>query len=128
MNTVMKFAVLCVAAVAMSGCTNVGGKWTGTIESSTAGTGTLQVNLVQNFLSLSGTWTSDFSGVSRDNGGTVNGRIFGSNVTLTLIPGSLANSCPFAATASASSDGFSGTYSAFDCPITEAGSFALVKE
>jgi hypothetical protein len=69
------------------------GDWTGSITSSTAGTGTLRISLDYLDFQLIGTWASTFPDASFNQQGTASGLRTEDGTTLTLTP-DVGVSCP----------------------------------
>ncbi len=102
------------------------GTWTGTLQDSLAGRGTLVLNLSQANRQVTGTWQSTFPDTRNTNGGTLSGTGPAQDLLITMIwstaqPGA----CSFTITAMLDNndeDHFTGTYVPFDCAPPESGS------
>lgn len=124
--------VLVFVAVGLTACSsgggpapfNYGGQWSGTIQDSVAGSGTITATLTQSGSSIGGTWQATFlAGV---NGGSAVGVINGSQVALELHP-SDAMACPYNVVAHRTGSTLSGNYSAFNCTGTITGTVTISK-
>ena len=127
------FAILIVGTMlALSACTsnggpssfNYGGQWSGVIQDSMAGNGTITATLTQSGSNIGGTWQATFlSGV---NGGSAVGVINGSQVLLELHPSDVM-ACPYNVVANRNGSTLSGNYSAFNCTGTITGTVTISK-
>ncbi len=127
--------VLCVAlAVGTAGCGDSGevsltGTWSGPIQDSVAGPGTVRFTIEENSPVLSGTWLATFADPADTNGGTLAGTFDGHTITITTTS-SLPTPCPLRVTATLQGDHrFTGTYAAFNCStaVTGTGSFDVIR-
>jgi hypothetical protein len=100
------------------------GTWTGTINDSLAGAGSITVTLVQAGSNIAGTWQALFPAVGGSNGGNVVGVIDNTQVIAQLNPSDPAT-CPFDVVAVRSGNTLSGTYAAFDCSIAVTGTLVV---
>lgn len=123
-----------VTSVAVSACSSgsggfgafsYGGTWSGTIQDSVAGNGTIRVALTQAGTTLVGTWSASF--VGSDNGGSLVGLVNGDQVVLELNPSNVY-ACPYDVVATRSGSTMAGTYAAFDCTGTITGRLTVAKE
>lgn len=103
---------------------NYGGQWSGTIQDSLAGPGTVSTTFTQSGSDVGGTWQASFSAGS--NGGTAVGLINGSQLILELYP-SNPLTCPYRLVAQRAGNTISGNYAAFNCLDVVTGTFALTK-
>ena len=105
---------------------NHSGSWTGVINDSVAGTGSVTVSISQSGNTLLGTWqaTFDAGGV---NSGSLEGIIRANDVVIELYP-SQAMACPYRIVAQRSGSTLSGTYVAFNCSIEISGSLSVTKQ
>ena len=124
-------------AVGILSCSNnndpkpLTGTWTGTLQDSLAGRGTLVLNLSQANRQLTGTWQSTFPDGRNSNGGTLSGTGPAQDLLLTMVwstaqPGA----CSFTVTAMLDSndeDHFTGTYVPFNCAQPESGSLDVTR-
>lgn len=101
-----------------------GGQWSGTIQDSVAGPGTVTVTLTQSSSTLSGTWQAAFTAGS--NGGSAVGTINGNQVVLELHPASVLV-CPYRAILNRSGNTLSGNYTAFNCLDSVTGTVTITK-
>lgn len=128
-------SILLIASilVGLSACTsggapsgfNYGGQWSGTIQDSQAGNGTITATLTQSGTDIGGTWEATFA--SGTNGGSAVGTINGSQVVFELQP-SLALACPYRVVAHRSGSTLSGNYAAFNCSGTITGTLTITKK
>jgi ABC-type glycerol-3-phosphate transport system substrate-binding protein len=100
------------------------GTWTGTINDSLAGAGTITVTLVQAGSNIAGTWQALFPAVGGSNGGNIVGVIDNTQVLAQLNP-SDPTTCPYDVVAVRSGNTLSGTYAAFDCTIAVTGALVV---
>jgi hypothetical protein len=108
---------------------SVNGNYSGTIQDSFYGPGSIQLTLSQTGGSLTGTYQDAFTSGAASGGsitGTVNN---GVSLSATLTPGNPAV-CPANLTGSITNGGanISGTYSAFNCTGTETGTFNVSRQ
>ncbi len=102
----------------------VAGNYSGSLQSSYAGAGTMFATIAQSGSSLSGTWgTATALG---NNSGSLSGTASGSTVSLRATP-SNPLTCPFNATATFDGRVLTGTYAAFNCSVADGGTFSLAK-
>jgi hypothetical protein len=107
------------------------GTWTGTLQDSLAGRGTLVLHLSQAHRQLTGTWQSTFAEARNNNGGTLSGTGPARDLLITLVwstaqPGA----CSFTVTAMLDindEDHFTGTYVPFNCTQPESGSLDVAR-
>jgi hypothetical protein len=107
------------------------GTWTGTLQDSLAGRGTLVLNISQAQRQLTGTWQSTFPDGQYTNGGTLSGIGPAQDLLITMVwttaqPGA----CSFTVTAMLDNndeDHFTGTYSPFNCTQPESGSLDVTR-
>lgn len=98
------------------------GNWQGVAQDSAAGTGVFRATLTQNGSSVTGTWFIQFPAAAFQNSGSVSGTATNTSLSLTLTP-SDPTTCPFRLSANASGNQMSGTYAAFNCTGSIAGTF-----
>jgi hypothetical protein len=106
---------------------DVTGNYTGTIQDSVAGAGTITASLAQTNAEVTGTFKVAFKNVAQNNSGSVSGTISGATATVTLTP-SVTTSCPFKLTAQVQSPQISGTYAAFNCQQAVSGTIAVTRQ
>ncbi len=102
------------------------GNWQGVAQDSAAGTGVFRVTLTQNGGSIAGTWLIQFPAAGYQNSGSASGTANGSSLSATLTP-SDPTTCPFRVTANASGNQMTGTYAAFNCAGSIAGTFTATR-
>ena len=127
MNVVRLAALVLVfvlAACAPGSSFNYSGQWTGTIQDSLGGPGTISASIAQSGRNLTGTWSATFN--SGNSGGSLTGVVTGNSVVVELEPSNREN-CPFRLVANRSGNTMSGDYSAFDCTRTVTGTISLTK-
>ena len=124
-------------AVVLLGCSSdndprpLTGSWTGTLQDSLAGRGTLVLNISQTAKQLTGTWQSTFPDAQYNNGGTLSGTGPGQDLMITMVwstaqPGA----CSFTVTAMLDTndeDHFTGTYVPLSCGQPESGSLDVTR-
>ena len=98
------------------------GNWQGVAQDSAAGTGVFRATLTQNGGSVTGTWFIQFPAAAFQNSGSVSGTATNTSLSLTLTP-SDPKTCPFHLSANGSGNQMSGTYAAFNCTGSIAGTF-----
>jgi hypothetical protein len=106
---------------------DITGTWTGTLNDSLAGVGTVRLTIIQSGSRLSGTWASTFQDPTFSNSGTLTGTYSGTSATITLTPGG-QGACPFRVTATPTATAITGTYAAVNCQIAIGGSVTVTKE
>jgi hypothetical protein len=129
-----------VLACALGGCggqstssptsVSVNGNYSGTIQDSFYGAGSIQLTLSQTGGSLMGTYQDAFPAVGAASGGSLTGTVNnGVSLSATLTPGN-PTICPFNLTGSITNGGaaISGTYSAFNCTGTETGTSSVTRQ
>lgn len=99
------------------------GNWQGVAQDSAAGTGVFRATLAQSGASVTGTWFIQFPLAAFQNSGSVSGTANGTGLSITLTP-SDPTTCPFRLTANASGNQMTGTYAAFNCTGSIAGTFS----
>lgn len=131
--TILRLAALALLLTVLSACTSGGGgpaafdysgQWTGTIQDSIAGTGTVSASLAQSGNQLGGTWSATFN--AGNNGGSLTGVITGNSVVIELYP-SNPSLCPYRVVANRSGSSLTGDYSAFNCSGTITGTLSIHK-
>jgi len=124
-------------AVVLLGCSSdnnpkpLTGSWTGTLQDSLAGRGTLVLNISQTAKQLTGTWQSTFPDAQFNNGGTLSGTGPSQDLMITMVwspaqPGA----CSFTVTAMLDNndeDHFTGTYVPLSCGQPESGSLDVTR-
>jgi hypothetical protein len=103
------------------------GTYTGTVQDSRAGTGTIQITLAQSDSSVTGTVQTTFANSQFNNSGTFTGTVSGSSVTITFSP-SNPTSCPYNATLTVNGNQLTGTYATFNCTVAASGSITLTRQ
>jgi hypothetical protein len=116
---------------------NLTGTWTGPIQDSRAGRGTLLLSLSQVQTQLTGTWQQTFPDARNDTGGTLSGtaspRLSGdpSDLVITMIwSPTQAGACTFTVEATLDNndlDHFTGTYAPVDCAQPTSGSLDVTR-
>jgi len=114
-----------VLAACTSGGFSYTGSWSGTINDSVAGAGTITASLAQSGSTFAGTWQAVFS--SGTNGGSLTGTVNGTSVIVDLEPSS-TSACPYNVVASRSGSQLSGNYSAYNCTGTITGTLSITKQ
>jgi hypothetical protein len=114
----------CVSGGSVPTPFNYGGTWSGSIQDSMAGAGTVALTMSQSGGNLFGTWQATFS--NGGNGGTLAGVVNGNEVLVELYP-SNPNFCPYAVVATRSGSGMNGTYAAYNCLDTVTGTLNVSK-
>jgi hypothetical protein len=113
------------------------GAWSGTVQDSRAGRGTLLLSLSHVKTQLTGTWQQTFPEAQHNTGGTLAGtaspQITGNPrdlvITMLWFPAQ-AEACTFTAEATRDNndlDHFTGTYAAVDCPEPASGSLDVTR-
>ena len=122
-------SIVLAITLALLGCSgddkpNLAGTWTGTIQDSVAGFGTLLLTISQTDTQLTGTWQSTFPNPTNNNGGTLSGTVGDPAIALVLATSrSQACSLTVAATLDEDNDNhFTGTYASFNCALAQSGS------
>lgn len=106
---------------------NLVGTWTGTIQNSVAGTGTLLLSISQSNIQLSGTWQTTYPDPNNNNGGTLSGTVDEPAIALVLTT-TKSRACSFTVAANLEDDHhFTGTYASFNCATTEAGTLDVTR-
>ncbi len=123
-------SIVLALTLALLGCSgdeepNLTGTWTGTIQDSFAGPGTLLLSISQSGTQLTGTWQSTFSDTTNNNGGSLSGTVGGDNAIALVLTASRSQACSFTVAATRDGDNdnhFTGTYASFNCALAESGS------
>ena len=137
------WSITLILALVILGCSEdpdpnrLTGTWTGTIQDSLAGRGTLLLNLSHVNTQLTGTWQSTFPDARNNTGGTLSGtastRLSGrpSDLVITMVwSPSQADACSFTVDATLDNndeDHFTGTYAPFNCARPESGSLDVAR-
>src|SRR5262245_33698009 len=107
------------------------GTWTGTLQDSLAGRGTVVLNISQANQQLSGTWQSTFPDPRNNNGGTLSGTGPAKDLLITMVwSATQPGACSFTVTAMLDNndeDHFTGTYTPFNCTQPESGSLDVMR-
>jgi hypothetical protein len=107
---------------------SLSGNFTGSIQDSAAGTGTVRGTLSQSGTSISGTLQTFFANPNNNNSGTVSGTVNGTSVTL-VFTSSVPTACPFNITLTQTSNTqLSGTYAAFNCTVAVGGTVSITRQ
>ena len=116
---------------------NLTGTWTGTVQDSLAGRGTLLLTLSHVNTQLTGTWQITFPEAQINNGGTLSGtasnRLTGrpSDLLITMVwSPAQATACSFTVEAMLDNndeDHFTGTYTPLNCTRPESGSLDVTR-
>ena len=108
------------------------GAWTGTLQDSLAGRGSLVLNLSQTNQQVTGTWQSTFPDASNNNGGTLSGTGPGQDLMITMVWSTVQpGACSFTVTAmldNNNEDHFTGTYVPFNCAQLDSGSLDVTRQ
>jgi hypothetical protein len=107
--------------------TSIAGTWTGSINDSLVGAGSVRITFNQSGSGLSGTWSTSFANGVLNNGGSLTGSMNGSNIAATLAPSNPLE-CPYNVTATRNGNTITGTYAAFNCTVAVSGSVNVTKE
>lgn len=102
---------------------NLTGRWTGTIEDSGSGTGSIVLMFSQMDQQVTGTWTIAFpGGPANTNGGNLTGTVSDPAITL-LLTSAQVQGCAFTVAATKDNDDhLTGTYTTSPgCPLTQSG-------
>jgi len=105
---------------------DIHGVYTGSINTSAAGAGTVVVNINQIGLNFTGRITADFAGTTFDTSGDIIGTSSGNSFEMKFSPDA-SGDCPFNAFGTISGNTISGSLSAFDCSESVSGSFTVVR-
>ena len=126
--TLMLAGVLAACGGSGSGPTAFGysGTWSGTLNDSIGGAGTVTATMSQSGSELVGTWQATFA-AGGSNSGTLQGLIRTNDVLIELYP-SDPTTCPFALVAQRSGSTLSGTYVAFACTVSVSGTMSITKQ
>ena len=124
-------------AVVILGCSSdndprpLTGTWTGQLQDSLAGRGTLVLNISQTNRQLMGTWQSTFPDARHNNGGPLSGTGPAQDLLITMVwSAAQPGACSFTVTAMLDNndeDHFTGTYTPFNCAQPESGSFDVTR-
>ena len=107
---------------------DIAGLYSGTIQDSVAGPGTVTATIVQDGADLTGTWQSLFNNPNNNNGGNLTGTIHDTSIILVLET-SNPNNCPYDVTAILVSPvEISGNYAAFNCSRAITGTLDVVRQ
>jgi hypothetical protein len=114
------------------------GTWTGPLQDSLAGRGTLQLNLSHVNTQLTGTWQSAFPDAQHNKSGTLSGtandRLSGNprDVLITMVwSPAQAGTCTFTVEAMRDNnddDHFTGTYTSMNCAQPESGTLDVNRQ
>jgi hypothetical protein len=125
--------VIALGSLLLAGCSgggggnavDVSGNFRGTLQDSRSGPGTATATLAQNGTAVSGTvQTSTGTNIG---GGNATGTVSGNAIDLTVTP-SQPTSCPFHVTGSVDGDTITGNFAAFNCTVSESGTFTLTRQ
>ena len=123
-------------ALAIVGCggdddeINLTGRWTGTVQDSVSGAGSIVFMFSQTDKQVAGTWTIAFpGGTTNTNGGTLTGTVSDPAITL-ILAFSQSQSCSFTVAANSDDDNhFTGTYATSPgCPLPESGTLDVRRQ
>ena len=124
-------------AVGLLGCSSdnapkpLTGTWTGTLQDSLAGRGTLVLNISQANRQLTGTWQSTFPDGRNNNGGTLSGTGPTQDLMITMVwSAAQPGACSFTVTAlldNNDEDHVTGTYVPSNCAQPESGSLDVTR-
>jgi hypothetical protein len=107
---------------------SIAGTWTGSINDSLVGPGSVRITFNQSGgPTLSGTWSASFANGALTNGGSFTGSMTGSNISAILTPNDPLE-CPYNLTATRTGNTMTGTYAAFNCTVAVSGSVTVTKE
>jgi len=103
----------------------IAGTWSGAINDSRAGGGTLTIGFTQSACALGGTWQTQFSDPSSDGSGTLSGNADGTQVSLNLMV-LTASGCGYQATGTLTgANTIGGTFGTVGTNCNSTGTFAL---
>jgi hypothetical protein len=105
---------------------DLSGTWSGLIQDSAGGAGTLRVTFVQSGNSLSGMWTALFSNPANNKGGNLTGTVNG-NVIAAMF--TTAGPCSYGVSFTLNGNQIIGTYTSGNtCAAVVSGNFTLTKQ
>ena len=123
-----------VLALAMWGCSggeeDLTGTWTGTLQDSVGGIGTILLTISQSDSQLTGTWQSTFPDPANNNGGTLSGTVGDPSIALVLTT-SRPPACSFTVAASRDEDDedhFTATYASLNCARQQGGNLDVTRQ
>ena len=103
----------------------IAGTWSGAINDSRAGGGTLTIGFTQSACALGGTWQTQFSDPSSNGSGTLSGNADGTQVSLNLMVPTAAD-CGYQASGTLSApDSIGGTFGTVGNNCNSTGTFGL---
>lgn len=106
----------------------IAGPWSGVLNDSAAGGGTLAIDFDQSDCSLGGTWQTSFPDVSLSGSGTITGNADGTDVTISLLT-RVSGSCNYRVTgALQGTNEISGNYSTFGTSCARSGTFDVLSQ
>ena len=104
------------------------GTWTGTIQDSLAGTGTALLTFSQTGSNVSGTWQFTFQNLVNNAAGTLSGTAGDPAIALTL-SAAQPQACSFTVVANFDDDDHvTGTYTTFNCTLSQSGSLDVNRQ
>jgi len=127
------WSIVLVLTLALLGCSgddesDLTGTWTGTIQDSVAGTGTVLFTFSQTGTTVSGTWQFTFQNPVNNSGGNLSGTADDPQIALTLFAAQ-PQACSFTVAAEFDDDDhFTGTYTGFNCTLLPSGSLDVHRQ
>lgn len=103
---------------------SIGGNYSGSLEDSVAGSGSVGLSITQSGSRISGQFADTFSNPAIDNGGSLSGTVTGSTFSGS-VKSVFVGACGFSIKGSLSGSTLSGTYSATSCSGVETGTFSV---
>jgi hypothetical protein len=128
-----RWGIVLALTLALLGCSGgdeptLTGTWTGTIQDSLAGTGTALFTFSQTGSNVSGTWQFTFSNPANNAVGTLSGTAGNPAIALTL-SAAQAQACSFTVVANFDDDDHvTGTYTTFNCTLSQSGSLDVHRQ
>jgi len=122
-------SIVLALTLALLGCSgdeepNLTGTWTGTIQDSVAGPGTILLTIAQSGTQLTGTWQTTFGDPANNNGGSLSGTVGGGTSIALVLTASRSQACSYTVAATRDEDNdkhFTGTYASFNCALAQSG-------
>ena len=117
----------CGSSPSSPSSTSIAGTWTGSINDSAYGAGSVRLTFNQSGGPLTGTWSATFANGVLTNTGSLSGSMNGSDISAVLTPTDPL-ACPYNVTATRTGNTITGTYAAFNCTASVTGSVNVTKE
>lgn len=117
----------CGSSPSSPSSTSIAGTWTGSINDSALGPGSVRITFNQSGGPLTGTWSATFANGALTNTGSLSGSMNGSDISAILTPTDPL-ACPYNVTATRNGNTITGTYAAFNCTASVSGSVSVTKE